>query len=120
MYIRNLVEIDLTRGGRRQMSYPVENLPESCQTPYLACIYRGFDANQHEIYAMGLRERLPAIRIPLRDTDPDIVLELQPLIDNAYEAGAFDDIDYRRPCTPPLEGEDEAWADGLLRKAAKR
>jgi ribosomal protein S6 len=116
----NLVEIDLTRSGRRQLSYPVENLPEGCQTTYLACIFRAQGAQQHEIYAIDLRQRLPNIRIPLRQTDPDVVLELQPLIDEAYAAGAYDDLDYTRPCSPPLAGEDEAWARQLLSRSGRR
>ena len=116
----NLVEIDLTRSGNRELAYPQENLPRDYQTPFLACICRGFGADQYEFYRMPLREKLPAIRIPLRKTDPDIALDIQPLVDQAYQEGAYDDIDYRKPCKPPLPAEDEAWADELLRAAGKR
>lgn len=116
----NLVEIDLTRSGDRELAYPQENLPRDWQTPYLACVYRGFGADQYEFYRMPLREKLPAIRIPLRKTDPDIVLDIQPLVDRAYQEGAYDDIDYRRPCKPPLPAEDESWAAELLEAAGKR
>jgi hypothetical protein len=34
-----------------------------------------------ELYRVPLQERLPSIRIPLRESDVDISLELQPLID---------------------------------------
>ncbi|HEY3242498.1 MAG TPA: DUF4058 family protein, partial [Phycisphaerae bacterium] len=62
-----------------------------------------------------------AIRIPLRPTDPDAVLDLQALIDSAYEASRYDrTTDYRRSCEPPLEGQEAAWADELLKAAGKR
>jgi hypothetical protein len=117
----NLVEIDLTRTGRREMGYPVSNLPEAYQaSPYLACVFRGFAYDRFEFYRLPLRERLKAIKIPLRETDKDVLLDLQPLIEQAYVEGAYDDIDYRRECVPPLEREDAAWADELLRSAGKR
>lgn len=116
----NLVEIDLTRTGERELLYPTANLPSDYQTPYLACVYRGFGASRCEIYRMPLRERLPAIRIPLRPTDPDAVLDIQALVDQAYRDGRYDDIDYSEPVRPPLAPEDAAWADALLLTAGKR
>ena len=69
---------------------------------------------------MPLRERLPAVRIPLRQSDDDVPLELQPLIERAYDYGAYDDIDYHRDPEPPLGPEDAAWADQLLRSKGLR
>jgi hypothetical protein len=69
---------------------------------------------------MPLRKRLPAIRIPLRRADPDVALDIQLLIDLAYRNGRYDLTDYRKPCIPPLEGGDDAWADKLLRTAGRR
>ena len=37
-----------------------------------------------------------------------------------YHHGRYDDIDYTLPPVPPLEAEDAAWADELLRAAGKR
>jgi hypothetical protein len=36
---------------------------------------------------LPLRQRLPAIRVPLRRTDPDAALDLQVLIEQCYERG---------------------------------
>ena len=52
--------------------------------------------------------------------DLDIALDLQPLVDTAYSDGRYDDIDYNRPCVPPLSPEDQAWADGLIHPPKKR
>lgn len=116
----HLVEIDLTRTGERELACPRAHLREAAQAAYLACVSRGFRTQRFELYPISLRERLPVFRIPLRPTDPDAVLDLQALVDTAYEEGAHDDIDYSQPCVPPLEGDDAAWADQLLRAAGKR
>lgn len=119
----SLVEVDLTRAGRRQLLVHDTELPAEKRGEYLVSCYRAY-AGRHgrrEGYGLKLRERLPGIRIPLRAGDPDIGLDLQSLIDQAYEAGAHDrTIDYARPCDPPLEGDDAAWADALLRAADER
>jgi hypothetical protein len=69
---------------------------------------------------MQFRQPLPPLPIPLRSVDADIVLPLQPFIDRAYVAGGHDDIDYSKPLDPPLNADDEAWADQLLRAAGRR
>jgi hypothetical protein len=116
----NLAAIDLT-SGEREFLYPLANLPESYQkSAYLACVYRGFKVQHCEFYLMPLRERLPAIRIPLRPTDNDVVLDIQPLVEQAYHDGRYDDIDDSRPFRPPLNPDDTIWADGLLKAAGKR
>lgn len=80
-----------------------------------------FAYGEGEMMAFPLCERLPAIRIPLRRTDPDATLELQPLIDAAYQNGGYSrTIDYRRDPIPPLNDETATWANDLLKKAGKR
>jgi hypothetical protein len=116
----NLVEIDLVRGGQRNLLQPDESLPESHRTTYLACVRRGFGRDAYHIFRMPLTERLPAFRIPLRRRDPDAVLNIQALVDQAYEEGRYDDLDYTKPCIPRLEGTEAAWADQVLKAAGKR
>jgi hypothetical protein len=48
-----------------------------------------------------------------------VVLDLQQVVDEAYETGRYDRADYRRPLKPPLSPEDAAWAAELLRKAGR-
>ena len=62
--------------------------------------------------------KLPRILVPLAGDDPDVRLEIQAVLNQTYDAGSFRDrIDYRKPCTPPLPPEDQAWADELIRQA---
>jgi hypothetical protein len=117
----SLVEIDLVRAGKRQLLFPPERLPQEYRTPYLMCVHRGWQLAEVEVYRVPLSEPLPAIKIPLRQTDPDVLLELQPLIEQCYRNGGYeDDIDYRAGPDPPLEKTDARRADALLRQAGLR
>ena len=75
----------------------------------------GREPAEREVYPIPLRERLPAIRVPLRPTDADVVLDLQPLIDQCHERGRYHLLDYRLDPDPPFAPEDAAWVDEILR-----
>jgi hypothetical protein len=113
----SLVEIDLTRRGDRDVLWPVRRIPSRGRTTYQIWVRRGWRAKKLEYYRAPLHERLPAIRIPLRENDEDVPLDLQPLVDLAYVNGRYDDLDYHQRLTPPLERDEAAWADELLRSA---
>jgi hypothetical protein len=116
----NLVEIDLLRKGERVLSVPLSEIPDRAWTPYIVCAYRATEPDQREIYPIQLRERLPAIRVPLRPSDSDVVLDLQPLIDQAFERGRYWLMDHQRELQPPLTKSDAEWADDLLKKSGLR
>ncbi len=113
----NLVEIDLLRAGPRVFLLPEVQFPPGTKAAYFACVFRGYRPEEFELYPISLREKLPAIRIPLRQGEPDIALDLQQLIDHAYTKGRYDRTNYQQPCMPPLQGEDAAWADQMIRMA---
>src|SRR5438105_3403683 len=74
----NLIEIDLTRGGRRNLLLAQAQVPPEYRTTFQACVYRATSKRpQFEWYRMPLSDPLPAIKIPLRQADADVVLELQ-------------------------------------------
>ena len=81
----------------------------------MACVTRGWKPDVAELYPLRLAEPLPAIRIPLRQSDADVTLNLQALIDQCYENGGYDKIDYRQPPVPPLDPDGAAWAEKWLR-----
>jgi hypothetical protein len=117
----SLVEIDLLRAGRRVLAAPFELIPEGHRTPYAACVRRGWKPLEVAYYRLPLRDRLPAIAIPLRQTDRDVALDLQALIDRCYEEARYDDdIDYREAPDPPLDPDHAPWADALLREHGRR
>ena len=118
----SLVEVDLTRAGRRRLLVDMLQLPAERRGEYLVSVYRAYTGKhgRREGYGLPLREPLRGIRVPLRDGDPDVVLDLQSLVDQAYEAGAYDrSLDYTRPLDPPLSPDDAGWAERLLRAAGR-
>jgi hypothetical protein len=117
----SIVEIDLLRDPPRgRLPIGQVDLRPERRTPYLICVRYGWDPNRWLAYPVSLRQPLPRIPIPLRQQDAEVPLEFQPLIERAYVAGGHDDIDYAKPADPPLEGDDAAWADQLLRAAGRR
>jgi hypothetical protein len=116
----NLAEIDLIREGEFVMAAPEDHIPRDYRTPYLVCIRRADQLGRVELYRAPLRERLPNIPIPLREGDKDVVLRLQPLIDDCYRDGRYQKIDYRADPRPRLDDDDARWADEVLRQQKRR
>jgi hypothetical protein len=116
----SLVEIDLLRGGQWALAVPRNRVPADYRTPYQVCVRRGWRPQHAEVYRVPLRSPLPTIRIPLRESDEDATLPLQQIIDQCYRNGRYDDIDYTIAPHPPLEADDAAWLDELLRERGKR
>lgn len=119
-YIRarvNLVEIDLLRDGRHSLAAPLDSIDRPAGTSYLCCVYRAPSTTKLEVYATSLREPLPNLSIPLRRTDKDVVLALQPLVDRCHRMGGYWDADYRNVPAPPLPEEESAWVNERLQAA---
>ena len=109
----NLVEIDLIRQGSFVVAIPEVIVPRHCRTPYIICIRRANRQSEVELIRAPLRDVLPNFAIPLRPTDKDIVIQLQPLLDECYRRGRYASLDYARSLEPLLDSDDQAWADKL-------
>jgi hypothetical protein len=116
----NLVEVDLLRSGTRVLTAHESQIPPSHRTPYRACVWRARSPLTAEVYGFSLRHPLPAIKVPLRKSDQDVLLELQPLVDQIHRNGAYRIMNYNDEPSPPLSGEDAKWADQLLREKSLR
>jgi len=117
----SLVEIDLLRGDHSLDAVPRGQLPDEYHTPYLVTISREDELGRYyEIAKVALEQRLPVLGIPLRPGDDDALLSLQAVLDDAYDDGGYDIIDYRKPPKPSLEGAAADWADSLLREKGLR
>ena len=114
-----LVEIDLTRQGPRMEVLPLRSIPVRHHTTYLVCVQRYQPQHRLEYYPIPLVSRLPAIRIPLRPQDRDVLLRLQPLVDQAYKNGRYYDLDYAEPLDPPLGADESAWLQQRLQSLGK-
>jgi hypothetical protein len=113
----HLVEIDLLRAGPHVLAVPERLVRRPYD--YLISVNRAKGRRDwFEIYPRTLRDRLPRFRIPLAGDDPDVVLDMQAVLAQTYEAGRFRNRpDYDAPCVPPLSPDDQAWADRLIREA---
>ena len=118
----NLVEIDFIRGGSHATAISPERLifPDSAHHHICAARQPCPGSSRREVYHCPLRKPLPVIRVPLRATDPDAPLALQPLIDRCYQTGRYWHIDHAANPEPPLSTEDTVWVDECLRAAGLR
>jgi len=116
----HLVEIDLLRAGPHVMAIPERIARGKGPYDYLVCVNRAMGLrDEYEIYRRGLRDRLPRVRVPLADDDPDAILDLQAVLNQTYEAGLYHELlSYDQPCVPALSAEDQAWADERIRAIA--
>ena len=105
------VEIDLLRGSRL-VRVPKKVGPHE----YLIHVSKKGLRPRGLLYPSRLSQRLPVVPIPLKTRDPDARLDLQSVLDTAYDRACYDlEIDYRQKPTPPLGGKLAEWADQLLR-----
>jgi hypothetical protein len=116
----NLVEIDLVREGDFVLAVPERRIPSTVRTPYLVCVRRAVASDRAEIYRIALRCALPNIPVPLRPSDHDVMIELQPIVDACYRDGRYHRIDYGVDPVPRFGEEDSRWMDQLLREKGLR
>ena len=108
----HLVEIDLLRRGRHVLSVPEREVRELATYEYLVCVSRRPKRRRFEVYPCRLRERLPCVNVPLSDPDPDVTLDLQAALEQAYWDGRHMlRLRYDDPCEPPLDAADQQWAN---------
>jgi hypothetical protein len=104
----HLVELDLRRGGTRP--HP----PDLPPCDYYALVSRYEDRPNIGFWPIALRERLPVVRVPLAAPDPDAHLDLQAVLDRAYDAAGFGTYIYSETPEPPLSADDADWAATFL------
>jgi hypothetical protein len=115
------VEIDLLATGLHTVAFPEAALNGLPAHRYRVSVRRAPEQHHFEIYAIPLTSRLPRVRIPLRAPDPDVTLELQPILTQCYDNGGYADLlDYHPPPPTPLSPEEAAWLDGLLKGKSLR
>jgi hypothetical protein len=112
----HLIEIDLLSQGLLTVAISEEGWASLPQHRYLASVKRAPEQYRFEVYPIPLQRRLPRLRVPLREPDPDVRLDLQAVLTQCYENGGYADlVDYRQQPPVPLSPEEAAWVDGLLR-----
>jgi hypothetical protein len=107
----NLVEIDLLRGGQRMPM--LDPWPDS---PYTLLVARAKKPQLCRVWAAHYARPLPLLPVPLAHPDPDVNLDLQPMIAWIYQRSRYErSIDYRKPLTPRLTAAETAWVKRQVR-----
>jgi hypothetical protein len=115
----HLVEIDLLRAGHHVLAVSEAVARRQGPYAYLVSVNRAVRRRtRFELYPRGLRSRLPRIRVPLAGNDPDVILDLQAVLEKTYDAGSYRArLRYDQPCHPPLPDSDLDWANTLVAQA---
>lgn len=115
----SVVEIDLLRAGKRLIDLGDKSFIQRFgkDEATTVCTIRSGFPSRREVYLCPLREPLKSVRIPLRHPDPDVVLNLQQLVNRVYITGRYWKLDFTKPLDPPLNDEDQAWANERLQAA---
>lgn len=112
----HLIEIDLLRAGRFTVAVPETVFVRKDRPDYLVCLHRAKTGGAFDVWPISIRQRLPRFDVPLEEGVPDIVLDLQAVMDRAYDEGSYNrKTDYRQSPIPPLKDADVAWAEALLK-----
>ena len=106
----HLLEIDLLRRGQRPFTHP--RIP-TCH--YLITLTRRFGTTA-DVWPLQLADTLPTLPVPLREPDPDVVLDLGAVLTAVYNEAAYElSIDYNlSPPPPELEPEVTTWLREVL------
>ncbi len=104
----NLVEIDLLRNGPRMPLTP--DVPSD----YRFVVSRADRRPSADVWRFGIRDAMPLLPIPLRATDPEVVISLREALDRAYDGAGYAPRLYRSDPEPPLNADDLAWAKSLI------
>ena len=70
------------------------------------------------MYPASFHRRLLNLRVPLREKDDDVGLNLQELIDTVYVRSRYGTIDCDQPPEPPLSEAAADWVRDHLRMVA--
>jgi len=120
----SLIEVDLLRAGERllhnlHVADAVARLEPS--PDYLVLVNRAWlragKQVSFQLFHISLREPLPCIPVPLREGEPEILLDLQYVLNRACDSGPYrrGAVDYGQPAEPALREGDAVWAILRLR-----
>lgn len=107
----NLVEIDLLRLGK---AMPILG---AIDTGYRILVSRSYKRPDADLYTFNLKDAIPAFPVPLREGEPEPVVDLQRLLNEVYDRARFDlAIDYSQSLKPALSTEESAWVREILER----
>ncbi len=106
----HLIEIDLLRAGA-----PMPRTLNAPRFDYSIVISRAHQRPKAEVRLFRLRDPIPSFPVPLRNTEPEPMLDLNTILHELYDRAGYDMvIDYRAQPVPSLSQDDAVWAETLL------
>ena len=108
------LELDLLRGGAR-----LPLIGELPPAPYYVFLSRFTHRPRTAVWAVGLRDRLPVVPVPLLPPDPDAPLDVQAAVNACFDLVGYERLlDYTQAPPPPeLNAEDAAWLRAQIEAA---
>jgi hypothetical protein len=114
----HLVEIDLVREGNWRALMKPHVCPARAVSTYRVTVRIAATPRRAYVYPIRIQDALPEIQIPLRPSDPKLMLPLQPMIESIYTDGRFGQtVDYARQLEPPLSDDDYRFAQDRIKNA---
>ena len=118
----SLIEIDLLRDGERawtEREYASQLTNLDPAPSYLVAVGRSWHRRlpaRYHVFPVPLRDLLPVIPIPLRESEEELSLDLQHIFRRTYESGPYarGAVDYSKPADPPLSDDDSKWATARI------
>lgn len=111
----NLVELDLLRGGTKPAM--LDPWP-AC--PYTILVARRSQSPVCRVWRVFFHRPLPRFPVPLADSDPDVMVDLSPMVEAIYRRYRYErDIDYARPLSPAATLDESAWLAEVLAPAGQ-
>jgi len=104
--LTHLVEIDLLRRGK-----PFLPLADTAPSGYRILVSVSTQRPTADLYQVSIRQPLPDIPIPLKQSDQPVMVHLQTIIAGVYTRGRYHSrINYKQPPPPPqLSEADQQW-----------
>lgn len=111
----HMVEIDLLRQGKPM---PMEG---GIKSNYRILISRSETRPKAALYGFNLGDSIPQFPLPLGSEDVEPWVDLQGLLHEIYDQGAYDlRLNYSGSIVPALSETDATWVDDVLRQQGLR
>jgi Protein of unknown function (DUF4058) len=112
----HFVEIDFLRGWEPLAIYGPDG-----ESDYRILVSRSERRPKADLYTWQVQEAIPYLALPLRQLGEELVVDLKPALDKAYERSGYDMIiDYQRDPLPPLSEPAAEWLDAFLQPLGLR
>jgi Protein of unknown function (DUF4058) len=114
----NLVEIDLLRAGPHVTLVSRDRLERKVGSfDYHISVRTEHPASRLFAAGIKLAAPLPSLAVPLDQNAGHVMVDLQKILDQAYESGRYERlVDYTTWCDPPLPAAQRKWAEAILRE----